>query len=118
MKKKYLCNPDYSFDKVNRASSACGPMVKWSIAQINYADILQKVEPLRNELRALEQDAQMNKEKAFDVEKTIEALEKSIARYKEEYAVLISQAQAIKSDLANVEAKVSDNFPLKYMHAY
>jgi hypothetical protein len=31
---KYLNNPDYNFDKVNRASQACGPMVKWAIAQV------------------------------------------------------------------------------------
>ena len=36
----------------------------------------------------------------------IAELEMSIARYKEEYAALISQAQAIKADLAAVEAKV------------
>lgn len=37
----------------------------------------------------------------------IKELEKSIAKYKEEYALLISEAQAIKADLASVEAKVS-----------
>ena len=36
----------------------------------------------------------------------IEKLEHSIASYKEEYAVLIAQAQAIKTDLASVQAKV------------
>lgn len=41
-----------------------------------------------------------------DVANMIAELEKSIARYKEEYAVLISEAQAIKADLAAVEAKV------------
>lgn len=35
MKKKYISNPDYNFEKVNRASSACGPMVKWAIAQVS-----------------------------------------------------------------------------------
>ncbi|CAH8499822.1 unnamed protein product [Heterobilharzia americana] len=112
MKKKYISNPDYNFEKVNRASSACGPMVKWAIAQINYADILKKVEPLRNELQTLEAAATTNKEEAKNVEVTIAALEKSIAKYKEEYAVLISQAQAIKSDLATVEAKVARSVAL------
>ena len=37
----------------------------------------------------------------------ITELESSIAKYKEEYASLISEAQAIKADLANVEAKVT-----------
>lgn len=35
MKTRYLSNPDYNFEKVNRASMACGPMVKWAIAQVN-----------------------------------------------------------------------------------
>lgn len=36
MKTRYLSNPDYNFEKVNRASMACGPMVKWAIAQVRY----------------------------------------------------------------------------------
>ena len=35
MKTRYLSNPEYNFEKVNRASMACGPMVKWAIAQVN-----------------------------------------------------------------------------------
>lgn len=35
MKKNYLSNPGYNYDQVNRASLACGPMVKWAIAQVN-----------------------------------------------------------------------------------
>ena len=35
MKSRYLSNPDYNFEKVNRASMACGPMVKWAIAQVS-----------------------------------------------------------------------------------
>lgn len=36
MKSKYLANPDYNYEKVNRASLACGPMVKWAIAQVSF----------------------------------------------------------------------------------
>ncbi|CAM9594499.1 unnamed protein product [Lampetra planeri] len=107
MKKGYLSNPNFNYDTVNRASLACGPMVKWATAQLNYADMLKRVEPLRNELRKLECDAKDNQARADEVEHMISELEASIARYKEEYALLISQAQAIKADLAAVEAKVS-----------
>ena len=37
MKSKYLANPDYNYEKVNRASLACGPMVKWAIAQVSFS---------------------------------------------------------------------------------
>lgn len=74
--------------------------------------MLKRVEPLRNELQKLEDDATDNKTKAESVEQMIRDLEASIARYKEEYAVLISEAQAIKADLAAVEAKVQPPSPL------
>lgn len=74
--------------------------------QISYADILKRVEPLRNELTELSDAAETNRKKSQETEELIAQLEKSIARYTEEYAALISQAQTIKSDLASVESKV------------
>ncbi|GIX77262.1 cytoplasmic dynein 1 heavy chain 1 [Caerostris extrusa] len=112
MKNKYVNNPEFNFEKVNRASVACGPMVKWAIAQINYADMLKRVEPLRDELQSLETAADENKRKAEEMESLINHLEKSIAAYKEEYANLVSQAQAIKADLASVQAKVDRSIAL------
>ncbi|XP_044006814.1 dynein heavy chain, cytoplasmic isoform X3 [Aphidius gifuensis] len=112
MKSRYLSNPDYNFEKVNRASMACGPMVKWATAQIQYADMLKRVEPLREELYSLERQAETNKDKGEQVKNLISQLELSIASYKEEYAQLISQAQAIKTDLENVQGKVDRSIAL------
>ena len=69
--------------------------------------MLNRIEPLRNELDSLEQEASENRLKNDEMQKLIAGLEASIAKYKEEYAILISQAQAIKSDLVNVESKVN-----------
>ncbi|KAF4518251.1 hypothetical protein B566_EDAN010397 [Ephemera danica] len=112
MKTRYLSNPDYNFEKVNRASMACGPMVKWAIAQIEYADMLKRVEPLRDELNSLESQAAENTHKGEEIKDLIAQLEQSIAAYKEEYAQLISQAQAIKTDLENVQGKVDRSIAL------
>ena len=78
--------------------------------------MLKRVEPLRNELQKLEDYATDNKSKAEEVEQMIRDLEASIARYKEEYAVLISEAQAIKADLAAVEAKVTPTCLSRALH--
>lgn len=112
MKSKYLNNPDYNFEKVNHASNACGPLVKWAMAQILYADMLKKVEPLRLELSSLERQAETNKNRGEEVKNLVSQLEHSIAAYKEEYAQLIAQAQAIKTDLGNVQAKVDRSIAL------
>ncbi|XP_065167911.1 dynein heavy chain, cytoplasmic isoform X2 [Atheta coriaria] len=112
MRSRYLSNPDYNFEKVNHASNACGPLVKWALAQILYADMLKKVEPLREELNSLEVQAETNKKRGDEMKNLISQLEQSIASYKEEYAQLIAQAQAIKSDLENVQAKVDRSIAL------
>ena len=41
MKKQYMSDPSYTFEKVNRASLACGPLVKWAIAQVS--DIINHI---------------------------------------------------------------------------
>ena len=76
--------------------------------QLSYADMLKRVDPLRSELKALEDRAETTRIKGEEMKKIIFELEDSIAKYKEEYAVLISEANAIKADLSTVEAKVRE----------
>ncbi len=46
------------------------------------------------------------------MEQTISELERSISQYKEEYAILISQTQAIKSEMQTVKSKVERSIAL------
>ena len=109
----YLSNPEYTYDRIYRANVACGPMVKWAIAQLEYAEMLNRVDPLRQELRALEEAAVIKKNEASRMHELITTLEASINRYKEEYAGLISQAEAIKTTLKTVQDKVNRNMGLR-----
>ncbi|KAJ0379023.1 Dynein heavy chain cytoplasmic [Colletotrichum chrysophilum] len=112
MRKDFLSNPEFTFDKVNRASKACGPLVQWVEAQVSYSDILDRVGPLREEVDQLEEQALQTKAEAKAVENTINTLESSIAQYKTEYAALISETQAIKSEMSKVQFKVDRSVKL------
>ncbi|KAL2021078.1 hypothetical protein VTK56DRAFT_7497 [Thermocarpiscus australiensis] len=112
MRNEFLANPEFTFEKVNRASKACGPLVQWVEAQVNYAEILDRVGPLREEVMLLEEQALQTKAEAKAVEKTIENLEASIATYKTEYASLISETQAIKAEMSRVQSKVDRSVKL------
>jgi dynein heavy chain 1 len=112
MKRDYLSRSTYNFETVQRASKACGPLVKWVLAQVRFSEILDKVEPLRNEVQSLEQQAEQTKQQAATIITMISELEASIQRYKEEYAVLISQTQAIKSEMERVQSKVDRSMKL------
>lgn len=112
MEREYLSRPTYTFENVDRASKACGPIVKWVIAQVRYADILDRIEPLRNEVQSLEMQSEQTKHQAASIMELIAGLESSIARYKDEYARLISETQAIKGEMERVELKVNRSVTL------
>ncbi|KAG9509180.1 Dynein heavy chain, cytoplasmic, partial [Fragariocoptes setiger] len=112
MREKYLKNPDYSFEKINRASSACGPLVKWACAQLNYVDMVRQIEPLRNELKSLEAEAEVNKRKAEENTQCLDRLKRTIDEYEQEYGSLKYEAKLIEESLKSVEAKVSRSMAL------
>ncbi|KAK3324626.1 dynein heavy chain, N-terminal region 1-domain-containing protein [Cercophora scortea] len=112
MRNEFLANPEFTFEKVNRASKACGPLVQWVEAQVTYAEILDRVGPLREEVVLLEEQALQTKAEAQAVEQTIANLESSIATYKTEYASLISETQAIKAEMSRVQFKVDRSVKL------
>lgn len=112
MKKEFLSRPSYNFENVQRASRACGPLVKWVLAQVRFSEILDKVEPLRNEVHSLEEQAETTKKQAHAMVKMIAQLESKIEKYKEEYARLISETQAIKTEMERVQGKVDRSMRL------
>jgi dynein heavy chain 1 len=112
MKRDYTDDVNFNFEVVNRASKACGPLVQWVIAQVNYSEILERVGPLRNEVTVLEADANIIAREATEIENNIQLLESSIAKYKDEYALLISESQALKREMEHVKAKVERSITL------
>lgn len=112
MQNDFLSKDDFTYERVNRASKACGPLVQWVEAQVNYSAILDRIGPLREEAEQLEEDALQTKAEAQAIENTIAGLERSIAQYKAEYATLISETQAIKAEMSRVEYKVDRSVKL------
>lgn len=112
MRNEYLSKEDFSYERVNRASKACGPLVQWVTAQVNYSDILDRVGPLRDEVTQLEDKAAQTKAEGKVLDDKIKVLEESIAKYKAEYAALITEVEAIKTEMSRVEQKVERSLHL------
>ena len=112
MQHEFLSKEDFTYEKVNRASKACGPLVQWVEAQVNFSAILDRIGPLREEAEQLEEDALQTKAEAKAIENNIAELENSIATYKTEYAALISETQSIKTEMSRVENKVNRSVKL------
>ncbi|KAI9809961.1 MAG: hypothetical protein M1825_000394 [Sarcosagium campestre] len=112
MRNDFVSKEDFTYERVNRASKACGPLVQWVEAQVNFSEILDRVGPLRDEVGRLEEQALQTKAEAQAVDRNIGSLEQSIATYKSEYAALISETQAIKAEMARVQFKVDRSVKL------
>ncbi|KAJ3385444.1 hypothetical protein HDU84_002244 [Entophlyctis sp. JEL0112] len=110
--KNYLSNPNFTFEIVNHASKACGPLVKWVIAQVKYSTILDSVGPLRAEVQQLEESSEKAKIKAAETEQAIVDLENSIKHYKDEYTVLIGETTTLNNEMEKVKARVDRSLAL------
>lgn len=87
--KEFIASPDFDTDKIMRASKMAGPLALWVKSIVAYADIYLKIEPLRNELAALEEEsAQLADEKAF-LDTEVNRLEELVDTLNREYEQLI-----------------------------
>ncbi|GAB7350693.1 hypothetical protein MBLNU459_g1254t2 [Dothideomycetes sp. NU459] len=112
MQNEFLSKEEFTFERVNRASKACGPLVQWVEAQVLYSAILDRVGPLREEVGQLEEQALQTRAEAQAINNEVQRLENSITTYKTEYAALVSQTEAIKAEMTRVQTKVDRSLRL------
>eukprot|EP00587_Corethron_hystrix_P001648 CAMPEP_0113299688 /NCGR_PEP_ID=MMETSP0010_2-20120614/1622_1 /TAXON_ID=216773 ORGANISM="Corethron hystrix, Strain 308" /NCGR_SAMPLE_ID=MMETSP0010_2 /ASSEMBLY_ACC=CAM_ASM_000155 /LENGTH=4034 /DNA_ID=CAMNT_0000152971 /DNA_START=8 /DNA_END=12112 /DNA_ORIENTATION=+ /assembly_acc=CAM_ASM_000155 len=107
VKEKYLSNANLTEESVMRSSKACGPLFKWAKSLIRYSEVYNKVEPLRREVQQLEIEAKKAQEESQAIEAEVTQLETSLAQYKTDYAILIREVEALKTEMETVLRKVS-----------
>lgn len=112
MQKDYLSQENFTVEKINKASQACGPLAQWVIAQVKFSDILDRVGPLQAEVQQLEDAAQETKDKAQETEILLKNLDASIKQMSAEYRVLVGETGKIETEMKLVEAKVSRSLAL------
>lgn len=99
-------NPDLTEDSVTRSSKACGPLFKWAESMVKYSTIYNNIQPLREEVEQLEGKAKILKDEKEKIETEVSRLEKSIAKYKVDYATLIRDVEALKGEMSAVTTKI------------
>jgi len=100
-------NPDFVEEKVFNANRACVALFKWIVSQLEYAGILLKIQPLRDQISILNKDAdELATNLKAEREKIVD-LEEKIVQYKNEYAILITECESLKSEMGAVQTKVS-----------
>lgn len=112
MEQVYLARDDFTFEVVDRASKACGPLLQWVRAQLSYLTVLENVGPLRQEMLELERSTQKTQAQLIAINDMIRELEEKIDTYKEEYSCLIRDAENVKTDMRSVSLKIDRSMRL------
>eukprot|EP01054_Gregarina_sp_Poly1_P003174 Gregarina_sp_Poly_1__3173@NODE_18_length_21885_cov_39_980383_g16_i0_p1_GENE_NODE_18_length_21885_cov_39_980383_g16_i0NODE_18_length_21885_cov_39_980383_g16_i0_p1_ORF_typecomplete_len4767_score865_14AAA_6/PF12774_7/1_5e149AAA_6/PF12774_7/8_3e02AAA_6/PF12774_7/9_7DHC_N2/PF08393_13/4_2e02DHC_N2/PF08393_13/9_6e02DHC_N2/PF08393_13/4_6e02DHC_N2/PF08393_13/2_6e02DHC_N2/PF08393_13/1_9e118AAA_8/PF12780_7/2_6e03AAA_8/PF12780_7/5_6e02AAA_8/PF12780_7/7_5AAA_8/PF12780_7/2_2e91DHC_N1/PF08385_12/1_1e85DHC_N1/P len=106
IKTKYLGNPEWNYERIDKASKAAGPLSKWAASSISYAEIILKVDPLREEIEILETKLSSNQKRLVQTNQLIDQLETRLSTLQREYADLIAAEQQIKREMEGVKKKV------------
>lgn len=102
----YLNLTDLSYEKVDNASKACGPLYQWAESQIKYATILRKVKPLRDEVVQLQEKSETLEILQKETVAQAAELEAAIKQYKLDYASAIRDTEMIRTEMDGVTKKV------------
>ncbi len=103
---KYLKTPDWNLDKIQFSSKAAFPLAKWVQSLLFYAELAEKIQPMRDEVAMLKKQESALQEEYSKTAKMIQEMEDNIAQYEADYASLIIEVQRIKSEMEKVQDKV------------
>ncbi|CAI4034808.1 hypothetical protein SMKI_11G2590 [Saccharomyces mikatae IFO 1815] len=112
MEKEFLSDPKFTYDIVNRASKACGPLYQWVNAQINFSKVLHNINPLREEMKKIEFESLKTKANLLAAEEMTQDLEASIEISKQKYSLLIRDVESIKAEMSIVQANLDRSISL------
>eukprot|EP01063_Lacrimia_lanifica_P011176 TRINITY_DN1797_c1_g1_i1.p1 TRINITY_DN1797_c1_g1~~TRINITY_DN1797_c1_g1_i1.p1 ORF type:complete len:4267 (+),score=1793.68 TRINITY_DN1797_c1_g1_i1:109-12909(+) len=103
--KKLLEQKPQSFkhENVVRASVAAAPLAKWVKAQIEYSQVLEKVQPLQSELDGAQESLKAAESKLKKAEKSIKKLEEKVAELRQNFTKKTQQASQLEEGVTKAE---------------
>ena len=106
LESKYMSNKHLTYEAASWASQACGPLVKWALAQFRFSVMLHRIGPLENERTSLEKESHGLRERLVFIAQKITDLEDRITLHQQEYELLVTEANTLENELTTVETKV------------
>uniref|UniRef100_A0A803T305 AAA+ ATPase domain-containing protein n=1 Tax=Anolis carolinensis TaxID=28377 RepID=A0A803T305_ANOCA len=102
---KYINNPDFVPEKVEKVSKACKSMCMWVRAMDLYSRVVKIVEPKRQKLNAAELDATLATLR--DKRKKLKQVEEQIQELQDQYERSVDEKESLARTMALTQARLT-----------
>jgi dynein heavy chain 2 len=102
---KFLHDKSNSFEKnvIYRSSLAAGPLADWVKAILKYSVVLEKINPLEDDLNKVKKKLDSQKSRVVECEDQLKELGVRVVKLKDEFSKKTSEAEILKNDLRRAE---------------
>jgi dynein heavy chain 2 len=107
--KRILAQKGNSFktEVIERASKAAAPMAPWLKANIEYSEVVERIQPMRDELKKYEENLQQLNDKVKKYEDKVRKVDQKIDELKKNFGNKTKEAEVLKDKLEQAEATLT-----------
>ncbi|XP_037589527.1 dynein heavy chain 6, axonemal [Cebus imitator] len=103
---KYINNPDFVPEKVEKVSKACKSMCMWVRAMDLYSRVVKEVEPKRQKLRAAQAELDITMATLREKQALLRQVENQIKALQDEYDRSINEKEGLAKTMALTKARL------------
>ncbi|XP_023668206.2 dynein axonemal heavy chain 6 [Paramormyrops kingsleyae] len=103
---KYINNPDFVPEKVEKVSKACRSMCMWVRAMDLYSRVLKEVGPKREKLAAAQTELDTTMATLKEKQKKLEEVEEQIRMLQDQFNSSVSEKEALARTMSLTEARL------------
>ncbi|XP_061490002.1 dynein axonemal heavy chain 6 isoform X2 [Rhineura floridana] len=104
---KYMNNPDFVPEKVEKVSKACKSMCMWVRAMDLYSRVVKVVEPKRQKLNAAQAELDATLATLRDKQKKLRQVEEQIQELQDQYEKSLDEKEALARTMALTQARLN-----------
>ncbi|XP_074141707.1 dynein axonemal heavy chain 6 isoform X2 [Sminthopsis crassicaudata] len=104
---RYINNPDFLPEKVEKVSKACKSMCMWVRAMDLYSRVVKEVEPKRQKLRAAQAELDATMATLKDKQKKLRQVEDQIQALQEQYEQSLNEKESLAKTMALTQARLN-----------
>ncbi|KAK8882498.1 Cytoplasmic dynein 2 heavy chain 1 [Tritrichomonas musculus] len=98
----------YDPDTIKKASQAVAPLAAWVKANIRYFSVLEKVDPLKQQMNEYSKQIQKKRGSLQKLQDEKKSVDKKVEEYQEQFRKSTKEAEQLKNEVKTAETNLSD----------